>query len=281
MQVFLDAIYKEQALIPLVPVTVDISSLSPEASQRPPHRALAKIESTSHVTADKFLASLDYDADVPLNDVRNCLRSRPCSGGHAILQIASLGHLCVFGCPPDQRQLLSVTRRSPMSFLCAKLMDSLQAAEPITTVHFFWGEHIDAYEDYDSSASGMMNSLIAQLLLKFGALDLSIIHNLENFQNNNVTSLCRIFTKLVDQLPMNTVLFRIIDAISYYEDDDRCQEASEVIRRLARLTVRSTRCVFKLLMTIPLKSRYVREHVSKENTPLAPGYLSGHGASRH
>lgn len=167
------------------------------------------------------------------------------------------------------------TRQSPLSFFCAKLIDSVlhgaqtsrsRARKTIFAVRWFCGQHADMVEDYDAHPTGMLNNLVAQLINQL--LDFPNTLTLPNppdLPGNGLqcSELCEIFVLLAETLPPGTVLFCIIDGISYYEDKDRRAECTEVLSMLTSLTRRShdatQGCLIKLLITTPLRSRCAQE----------------------
>ena len=178
-------------------------------------------------------------------------------------------------------------RRSPLSFLCAKLADSLisqagaeleQDRMKIFAVRWFCGEHIDK-GDYDAHPSGMMNSLISQLLVQLYThteadpdpdLDLSSILAIDRrFQNDRCEDLCQIFSDLTRLLPSNTVLFCIVDGIMYYEDSRRREDLITVLQSLVNIASKETGgCIFKLLTTAPLRLYSVQQELFAEENVL-------------
>lgn len=168
-------------------------------------------------------------------------------------------------------------RRSPVSFVSAKLADSLRTKGPLIGLRFFCGEHVDESRDPDASPPGMMNSLLAQLLEQYNEFDLADIPSLKKVKNDNVEGLCRVFGKLVAQLPKQTILFCIIDAVSYYEDSDRRTEILAAIKALLHLAAKDLNCVFKLLLTSPGRSRHVYKLFDKQDIFELPTYCSNQG----
>ncbi|MCJ1385116.1 hypothetical protein MMC17_008235 [Xylographa soralifera] len=137
-----------------------------------------------------------------------------------------------------------VQRRSPLSFVCAKLTDSLQRAQHdnVLSVQFFCGEHVRWQDDPDNTPSGIMNSLLGQLLKHCKHLDVSSVTKLGDFANNHVDAVCKRFKK---------VLSNFLDTRE--EDTDR------LLRLLIRLAdsrkKQSSGCIFKLLLTAPKRLR--------------------------
>ena len=133
------------------------------------------------------------------------------------------------------------TRQSPLSYFCAKLVDSIlppkmtmRSAESrgIFAVQWFCGQHTNFYDygpgmsDYDAHPPGMLSNMLGQLIVQLfrhpvlPQLDqISVIR-----KDPPLSELCSLFTSLVEALPTGSILFIVIDGISYYEDEDRREE---------------------------------------------------------
>lgn len=158
------------------------------------------------------------------------------------------------------------TRQQPTSFICAKLVDSImpspgKGAQPESQMTlplaFFCSEHLQK-DDPDCGPAGMMRNILAQLLLAYRNFDLRAIERMANLNYDNVNDLCDIFDILITQLPQYIVVFCIIDAISFYEDNATvCEEASIVVQTLVDVVERTKEsgCAFKLLLMSPWNSR--------------------------
>ncbi|KAL9040168.1 MAG: hypothetical protein Q9180_002080 [Flavoplaca navasiana] len=122
-------------------------------------------------------------------------------------------------------------RQSPLSFLCAKLIDDvlnrLRRSDSIVNhsnigLRWFCGLHTDIREDPDAHPKGMMNSMVSQLinqaLDRFSGVSMGDSSLLD--QDLDLGSLNSIFDSLVMTLPGETILFCLIDGISYYEIED-------------------------------------------------------------
>ena len=153
---------------------------------------------------------------------------------------------------------VDIQRRSPMSFVCAKLADSLQRAHEnnVLTMHFFCGEHVLWQDNIDNTPSGIINSLLGQLLKHCKHLDLSSVTMLGDFRKDDTDAVCKRFHTVLKQISKEQVVFVIIDGLSYYADDpDREEETNRLLSSLISFTKRqrkhSRECIFKLLLTSP------------------------------
>ena len=179
-------------------------------------------------------------------------------------------------------------RRSPLSFICAKLADALNSQAnarsedgkaKVFAVTWFCGEHTDTNTDFDAQPLGMLNSSISQLLMQISSqlsLDpdfyLDIPHLLDldpDFQSNNVGQLCRMFSDLIVFLPRNIVVFYIIDGIVFYEAQSWYNDLVTVLDTILSLVnLEESGCLIKLLTTTPLQSHEVQQMLFTQDSVL-------------
>jgi hypothetical protein len=159
--------------------------------------------------------------------------------------------------------------RSPLSFVSAKLANSLREARKqspsnmdpkIVDLHFFCGEHSnwrDGDEDYMPGPASVINSLLAQLLTQYKHFDIASIKHLKSLEWHDVKAMGNILGKLINQLPGKMMVFCIIDGLSYYDDDDMAEDLEKLVKKLISLTRRGSdkNCIFKLLLTVPTRLR--------------------------
>ena len=171
-------------------------------------------------------------------------------------------------------------RQSPLSYFCAKLIDSilpsrksLQAAKNrgVFALHWFCGQHTDFHDygpgisDYDAHPPGMLSNLLGQLIVQL--LECPSIPQLDHLPVSSneppLSELCDLFVLLVEALPRGSKLFIVIDGISYYEDEERREECMEVMSMLTKLTRGGpgfrNECLTKMLVTAPLRSHCVQD----------------------
>jgi hypothetical protein len=161
----------------------------------------------------------------------------------------------------------SRSQRSPLSFVCAKLSNALRQSRKsmsatselsIIDLHFFCGEHVDWRDNPDNGPAGALNSLLAQLLTQHKKFDLTLIKHLSTLDPFDVRALGRVFGRLLAQLPGTLMVFCIIDGLSFYDDEDRKEDAEKMSSKLISLTRQSglnRGCIFKLLLTAPTELR--------------------------
>lgn len=220
------------------------------------------------------MSRLSYEKDVPRADTRSNLRhamslSREDQDRAVYMMQSELlqswlrttrsSALLVNG-----RAYNSGSRRSPLSFVCAKLSNALRQARrsgstqweaSIIDLHFFCGEHEDWRDNPDNGPAGVLNSLLAQLLTHYKQYDLTLIKHLSTLDPFDVKALGRVFGQLLSQLPSTMMVFCIIDGLSLYDDEERKEDAEKMLSKLISLTRRTGGCIFKLLLTAATELR--------------------------
>jgi hypothetical protein len=176
------------------------------------------------------------------------------------------------------------SRISPMSFLCATLVLTLLNNRPAISLNFFCGQHV-ASDDELKGPNGLIRSLIAQLLLTGRTLSLDFIDSRiyrEDLESHTQVALCHTFQQLVKQLPVDTLVFCVIDGVSLYERTDWRGDLSFVVDRLSDL-VKDERLqpTFKLLMTSPYASKYIHRRIAPyQHVVLRSGTADGRTISQ-
>lgn len=126
-------------------------------------------------------------------------------------------------------------------------------------LHFFCGQHTSLEESWESP-SGVVNSLLAQLLTYCKGINLSNVPKPgKDFDHSDVDDILSLLKIVLAQLPVETTVFCVLDGISFYADmDDTSGDAKALITGLVKLASKKTsgkRPVFKLLLTAPNRSR--------------------------
>ena len=166
-------------------------------------------------------------------------------------------------------------RSSPLSLLSSSVIEALEDEGPSVTIHFFCGSHTSS-TDALKGPNGVMRSLICQILRLF-PVDLSFIsyrRYSKQLEALHLLTLCDCFVKLVKQLPVDTVLFCIIDSINFFEQREWTEDCRQVIHYLHDLAEEDDAVgpVFKLLLTSSYRSKVVKDIVPPNHTIyLAPG----------
>lgn len=164
-------------------------------------------------------------------------------------------------------------RQSPLSFVCAKLMDSICPAtndiqgesKGIMAQVFFCGQHLSS-KDPDSGIAAVVRNLLAQLLISNSEFDVATVRQLLEIDPDEVVDLCAVFSELVMQIPQKKMVFCIIDAMTFHEDSStRCKEAMKLVQMLLDLveTCNKGHCIFKVLLTAPGTSRVLHKSFAK------------------
>lgn len=164
------------------------------------------------------------------------------------------------------------SRTSPISLICATLVQSLADVQQVIRLHFFCGLHTSV-DDPLSGPTGLMRSLISQLL-PLQNFDLSFV-NSRSYRDQiyacELGHLCDLFQILVHQIPIDTVVFCVVDGISLYERLEWMEETCFIVRKLKEITESPTlNTIFKLLLTSPSRSSHIKDCVGRENHLVLP-----------
>lgn len=241
------------------------------------------------IKASAVLEILKQNSEHPGLDLESCLRSvgsmkRP-EQDRAVWAMKSVAlHIFVTEIASGVLILNNNGRntrtKSPMTFVCARLVNSLRAMPTIITLHFFCGQHIDA-DDAEGSPLGMMRSLLAQLLVQYPDFEISK-EDLAGLTHNNIDPILALFSKLISQIPYPVMVFCIIDGITLYEDPDNVEDTIQVTEDLTTLTAKKGGCAFKLLLTSSTRIRDPPAMVEEEfiltvprNLPPQGGFTAG------
>lgn len=166
---------------------------------------------------------------------------------------------------------------SPLSYLCAEISQLSQKIDFTLSISYFCGLHIDSQRNPRTGVCEMMISLVGQIMVSKRRLDLFLAESMvTKLKNGSIGSLCKLFRKLVKQLPANMVLFCFIDNISAYETSRLKEDTLRVVECLTKLVDdRKQGVVFKLLVTAPGKSRHLQEQLEKDEIFYVPEHIDG------
>jgi hypothetical protein len=167
---------------------------------------------------------------------------------------------------------------SCVSFVSAMLVRTLQdiGGESVMVVSHFCALHRREKEGH-VGPSGMVGSLIGQLLAQHRGFDFSFYRRSQNAKlaDGDTRTLTDILTELIRQLPVKTALFCIIDSVSSYEGSDLRRDTCEVVEALFQLTEHPTDTVVKILVTSPRRCGYVHKGVDRKDVFEVPEFVDG------
>jgi hypothetical protein len=231
---------------------------------------------------------LDFDVDGPKKDISACRALGGAMGDAAKDRasfVANSRKLQTWLTDPMKSRALIINGNfkhdaltSPFSFLCAEMSYLYGAAPNAYAITYFCGLHTDSWRNPRANARGMMISLLSQLLYLKKDFDLSFIDKniIRVLKEDSIQALCRIFRRLVLQLPAEVVLFCFIDTISIYETSDRLEETRFAFRTITRLlTAEKRKGTFKLLITSTGRSLNIEEYIDEEDILRVPDYVDG------
>lgn len=159
----------------------------------------------------------------------------------------------------------SFDRNTPLSFLCTELIGSLRDQGPAAIVHFFCGPHT-SMKDLLPGPIGLIRSLLAQVIHLYPpVLDFISRRVRSQLEGLHLGTLCDCFCRLVRKMPADTVVICIIDGISFFETREWISGCREIMSQLRGLLDEDVIPVFKLLVTSPVRSRYLGGEFSESN----------------
>lgn len=178
---------------------------------------------------------------------------------------------------------LAVNRRfASLSLMSCLAVECLDDKEPAISIHHFCRPHV-SHKDAMQGPQGMMRSLISQVVRLFpNQMTLSFTASSryrEQLESHNLHILCACFASIIKQLPVDAVLFCVIDSIDCFENREWAEDCRFMMREVQDILYEyEDGPVFKLLVTSPFRSRYV----SGTFTPQSRILVSGDGSmGRH
>ncbi|RYP67688.1 hypothetical protein DL771_007095 [Monosporascus sp. 5C6A] len=174
---------------------------------------------------------------------------------------------------------------SPLSGLCCALISSLAGDDDSAVAFFFAGLHSSKVRPDSNGPAAIMRRLIAQLLLgsNLPEPDLGFMSEgmLEACHQGEIGALCRVFEKLVKQVPPHMRFYCILDGISWYERDPWLADLHYVATMFEHLAERSNperSGAVKVLFTCPTRSDKLGDLAMRPGSVwwhviLAPGHV--------
>ncbi|KAL8791964.1 MAG: hypothetical protein Q9195_005453 [Heterodermia aff. obscurata] len=174
---------------------------------------------------------------------------------------------------------------SPCTFLAAKFLEGLRQVQPIISLFYFCSLHMSSKEDSREDATTLAKTLVSQLLHCDVIYDTSFLtpEDLENVEQNDLSTLCVLLQRLMQQIPSRTFLFLVVDGINFYERSERRQDFLEVVKVLLAVLEECHNSVFKVLLSCHGRSSFVKDLIGNENILTVPTFVDGtrQGWSEH
>ena len=166
---------------------------------------------------------------------------------------------------------------SATTFLSARLAQSLAQIQPIIILKFFCGLHTTAEHPEDRGATGLLRSVIMQLLERDIAWDLNWMRgkDLDKLKGNEIAGLLDLCRTLLQQLPPMTLLYWMIDGITFYEREEYRRDFETAINELLGIIDDCEKIVIKLLLTCHGRSFSIDKYIQDEDILLVPSVIDG------
>lgn len=157
--------------------------------------------------------------------------------------------------------LADLGRFASLTLMSCLLIKSLEGKEPAVSISHFCDRHTSS-SDPIRGPQGLMRSLISQAVRSFDSqLNLSFASShryREQLKSHSIRTLCECFASIVKQLPPETVLFCIVDKIDCFDKPQWAEDCRFMMREIQDLLYEyEVGPVFKLLVTSPVRSRYI------------------------
>ncbi|KAL2366787.1 hypothetical protein RJZ56_000372 [Blastomyces dermatitidis] len=223
---------------------------------------------------DDLLSDFDYESSVMRNDIEASLETiwaLPRSDQDRAVAVMQSPKLHSWITESSSSALLvnfnDPKKTSSTSFISAKLTYSIQSdvigphnPRNIFALLFLCAEHIRP----DYGVSGMLRNLIGQLLIAYPDFGMSVIKQIQRADQQDISSLCQIFHRMISQLPPHVTVFCVLDAITVYEQNSSlCEEGAFAVQELMDM-VQWTKyhgCDFKVLLTSAWNSHIFYKYV--------------------
>lgn len=167
---------------------------------------------------------------------------------------------------------ISNSRISPLSGVCASIVAGLTQAQPASIPFFFMCGLHTAPQDNLRGPKGIMRSILWHVLLELADRQLANLGFIEtrsyrqDLEAHEITALCHTFKHLIRQFPLDTVVYCILDGVGWCEQEQWAQDVQLVMDTLHELVYdQRLRPIFKVLVTSPMRCRYVSRNFSMED----------------
>lgn len=158
---------------------------------------------------------------------------------------------------------ISNSRASPLSAICASVVAGMIQQPDIIPLFFICGLHTAPHDNL-RGPNGIMRAMISRVLMELDSRRLANLGFIEtrsyrqDLEAHEIAALCHTFKSLVRQFPLDTVIYCIIDGVGWCEQDGWAQDIELVMDTLHELVhEQRLRPIFKVLITSPMRSRYV------------------------
>lgn len=169
---------------------------------------------------------------------------------------------------------ISSSRASPLSAICASVVAGMIQQPDIIPLFFFCGLHTAPHDNL-RGPNGIMRAMISRVLMELDSRRLANLGFIEtrsyrqDLEAHEIAALCHTFKSLVRQFPLDTVIYCIIDGVGWCEQDGWAQDIELVTDTLHELVhEQRLRPIFKVLITSPMRSRYVSRAFSLKDRIL-------------
>lgn len=153
---------------------------------------------------------------------------------------------------------------SGLSLFCMSLAHTLSERAPrFIPLVFFCGLHTQPLQDAHTGGRALIQSFICQLLRQYDFTGDGIAiapEDLDDIEQGDVGTLCRVFERLVHMLPHSVALFCLVDGVVYYEREEFLHDLERVLMTILQLSDQEgVQAPIKVLLTSPTRTAVVRQ----------------------
>ncbi|KAI1076434.1 hypothetical protein F5B20DRAFT_572868 [Whalleya microplaca] len=246
---------------------------------------------TQETTTEEILEELLYDPSLVLDDMQALSRlSLPTA-----MTPLDVDRVYAVQMSPVVRSWLTIDEDSLLlinggsdamdgstSFAAAQLVRSLlqqptdhQDAMVILPVAYFCSEHRNYYRDNVASPTELAMSLLLQLIDRYHEFRSKELREcLDRTDPTNIESISTSFRRLVKRLPSTTVVYLVIDGVSFFTmPPERKRGIRDVISHLVNVYHQQSAATLKFLFTSPTRSNFLEDLFEEDqiiNIPSTP-----------
>ena len=185
--------------------------------------------------------------------------------------------LLVNGCA----DLESAESASPLSFVIAEMTKAIPSNKSVFIVQYFCGYHTRSNDTSKTTMASLLGQLLTQIMAKSMVFDLSFLDksDIHDIKKHNLRKMYKLFEKLTEQLPRDSVLIIALDDIHFYEISSKKKHTQELIQRLAYLVEKQKDVVCKLLITCHGQTLGIQQYFDVKDIIYIPEDLEANDAT--
>lgn len=247
------------------------------------------------ISSTEFLKELDYDPSLMTNDIAELARLHRTTSTREfdISRMRALheSRLLLAWSTVAEDSLLLVNGHSEDSsnlsttFVCATIISALieqakrlDTGTEIIPLGFLCSQHQNPRHDPEAEPTRLAMNLVLQLVAQYPRFKPAKLHRyLEKMDREDISSICKIFGLLVQQLPKTAVVYLILDGLCFRQ---RRQESDvrQIVDCLIDIHQDEHKATLKFTFSSPTQARFIEDLFEDSevlNLPLVPTPSAG------